>query len=30
VRWSDVAIDTGILAVRTRREAEAMGQAKAA
>jgi predicted homoserine dehydrogenase-like protein len=30
VRWSDVAIDAGTLAVRTRREAEAMGQAKAA
>jgi predicted homoserine dehydrogenase-like protein len=30
VRWSDVAMDAGTLAVRTRREAEAMGQAKAA
>jgi predicted homoserine dehydrogenase-like protein len=30
VRWSDVAIDAGTLAVRTRRAAEAMGQAKAA
>jgi predicted homoserine dehydrogenase-like protein len=30
VRWSDVAIDAGALAVRIRREAEAMGQAKAA
>ncbi|MGB8488860.1 MAG: SAF domain-containing protein, partial [Xanthobacteraceae bacterium] len=30
VRWSDVAMDAGTLAVRTRRDAEAMGQAKAA
>src|SRR6516165_3689833 len=30
VRWSDVAIDAGTLAVQTRRDAEAMGQAKAA
>ena len=30
VRWSDVAIDANTLAVRTRRDAEAMGQAKAA
>jgi len=30
VRWSDVAIDAGTLPVRVRREAEAMGQAKAA
>jgi predicted homoserine dehydrogenase-like protein len=30
VRWSDVAIDAGALPVRVRREAEAMGQARAA
>jgi len=30
VRWTDVAVDAGALAVRVRREAEAMGQAKAA
>ena len=30
VRWSDVAIDAGTLAMQTRRDAEAMGQAKAA
>jgi predicted homoserine dehydrogenase-like protein len=30
LRWSDVAIDAGTLAVKVRREAEAMGQAKAA
>jgi predicted homoserine dehydrogenase-like protein len=30
VRWTDVAVDAGALAVRMRREAEAMGQAKAA
>ncbi len=30
VRWSDVAIDASALAVRVRREAEAMGQARAA
>jgi predicted homoserine dehydrogenase-like protein len=29
VRWSDVAIDAGTLAMQTRRDAEAMGQAKA-
>jgi predicted homoserine dehydrogenase-like protein len=30
VRWTDVAVDAGAPAVRMRREAEAMGQAKAA
>ncbi len=30
VRWSDVALDANALAVRVRREAEAMGQAQAA
>jgi predicted homoserine dehydrogenase-like protein len=30
VRWSDVVIDAGALAVRMRREAEAIGQPKAA
>jgi len=30
VRWSDVVIDAGALVVRMRREAEAIGQAKAA
>jgi predicted homoserine dehydrogenase-like protein len=30
VRWSDIAIDAGSLGVRVRREAEAMGQARAA
>jgi predicted homoserine dehydrogenase-like protein len=30
VRWSDVALDANTLAVRVRREAEALGRAQAA